>query len=96
MSTFSERWGTGQPKRGQPKPDQPGADKPLQDHINWYVQLGYRVVSQTEVSAQLVKPKQFSFIWALLLVLIYFFYYMSKKDETVYLTVGADGRVTSS
>ena len=79
----------------------PGANDSLQDHINWYVNRGYQVQSQTETSAQLVKPKRFSLIWALiwtLLVLvgliIYIFYYISKKDQTVYLYV-EDGKVKS-
>ncbi len=70
----------------------------LQAEIDRLVREGYRVVSQTETSAQLLKPKVFSFVWAfvwfLLLgfgVLIYIFYYMAKKDKTVYLSVGADG-----
>lgn len=65
---------------------------PLQQRIDWYVRNGYRVLSQTETAAQLVKPKTFSFPWAaawFLLcgvgVLVYIFYYASKKDETVYL-----------
>ena len=66
----------------------------LQTQINEYVSDGYHVQSQTETSAQLLKPKVFSFVWAfiwfLLLgvgVLVYIFYYMSKNDQTVYLYV---------
>ncbi len=66
----------------------------LQTQINEYVRKGYVVQSQTETSAQLVKPKVFSFVWAFLWflllgvgVLIYIFYYMSKNDQTVYLSV---------
>ena len=73
----------------------------LQNQINDYVRKGYVVQSQTETSAQLVKPKVFSFVWALLWflllgigVLVYIFYYMSKKDQTVYLYV-EDGNVKS-
>ena len=79
----------------------PGANDSLQDHINWYVNRGYMVQSQTETSAQLVKPKRFSLIWALIWtllilvgLLIYIFYYISKKDQTVYLYV-EDGKVKS-
>ena len=79
----------------------PGANDSLQDHINWYVNRGYMVQSQTETSAQLVKPKRFSLIWALIWTLllfvgliIYIFYYISKKDQTVYLYV-EDGKVKS-
>ena len=80
--TLTEKWHIGKP----------AAAAPLQEHIDWYVRQGYLVVSQTEGSAQLVKPKQFSFIWALFWflwfgvgVLVYLFYYMAKKDRTVYL-----------
>jgi uncharacterized membrane protein len=79
----------------------PKPNDPLQAHIDWYVQQGYRVVSQTEASAQLVKPKAFSFVWALLWFLllgvgliVYLLYYASKRDKTVYLTV-ADGAVAA-
>jgi len=71
----------------------------LQAQINDYVGRGYVVQSQTETSAQLVKPKVFSFVWAFLWflllgfgVLIYIFYYMSKNDKPVYLYV-ENGRV---
>ncbi len=90
MAGVAAKWGIGRPK----------PDAPLQEHVNWYVHQGYRVASQTENSAQLVKPKQFSLIWALLWllvfgvgILIYVFYYMAKKDKTVYLTVTADSTV---
>ncbi len=78
----------------------PGADKPLQDHINWYVRQGYRVVSQTDTAAQLVRQKQFSMMWFLLGLLavgvgavLYIIYYTLKRDTTVYLTVQTDGTV---
>ncbi len=77
----------------------PGASKPLQEHINWYVGQGYQITAQTETSAQLVKPKQFSLIWALLWLLVvgvgifvYLAYYIAKKDKAVYLSV-SDGAV---
>ncbi len=88
------KWGVGRPK----------ADAPLQEYINWYVSQGYEVVSQTETSAQLVRPKQLSFVWALLWTLValvgflvYIFYHLAiKKEKTVYLTIGADGKVKAS
>lgn len=70
----------------------PGKDKSLQEHIDWYVAQGYRVVSQTPTSAQIVKPKTFSFVWAFLWFLclgigliVYLLYYAAKKDQSVYL-----------
>ena len=65
-----------------------------------YVRQGYRVVNQTDTTAQLVRPKQFSCLWATLWflvfgigLLIYIFYYMSKKDDILYLIVDEFGRV---
>ena len=79
----------------------PGKDKPLQEHIDWYVNQGYRVVSQTDTSAQLVRPKTFSFVWAFLWFLclgfgliVYLLYYAAKKDKAVYLA-SAGGSVTA-
>lgn len=84
MSGMAAKSGIGKPK----------AEEPLQSHVDWYVRQGYRVISQTETSAQLVKPKEFSFLWAFLWflvlgigVVVYVFYYMAKKDKTIYLTV---------
>ncbi len=74
----------------------------LQNRINQYVKQGYRVVSQTDTTAQLIKPKQFSCLWAtlwfLLLgigILIYLFYYASIRDEQIYLKVDMYGMVTA-
>ena len=68
---------------------------PLQAAINRYVGKGYRVVSQTETAAQLVRPKRFSVVWAILTALVFYlpYYWFVKRDKTVYLTVDADGRV---
>lgn len=73
----------------------------LQKEINGYVRRGFRVMSQTDTSAQLVKPKKFSFLWAMLWflllgigLLIYLIYYWSQKDQTVYLSVDERGRVS--
>ncbi len=72
----------------------------LRGEIDRRVRQGYRVVSETETSAQLIKPKVFSFVWAFVWflflgvgVLVYIFYYMAKKDQTVYLRVTEGGRV---
>jgi uncharacterized BrkB/YihY/UPF0761 family membrane protein len=69
--------------------------------IDRLVAEGYRVTAETDRSAQLVKPKEFSFIWALIWflllgfgVLIYIFYYMAKKDSVVYLSLSPDGTLT--
>lgn len=70
----------------------------LAQEIQKYVKRGYRVVSQTETTAQLVKPKQFGCLTATLLtiftiglfLLFYIFYYASKRDEIIYLAVVND------
>jgi len=56
---------------------------------------------RTATTAQLVKPKQFSFIWALLWflvfgigILVYLFYYASMQDEVRYVEVDEYGAVT--
>jgi len=69
-----------------------------------YTNQGYRVVSRTDTSVQLVKPKEpFNFLIALvgLLIvivglLIYIIYYFSKSDDAVYLVVSETGKVLVS
>jgi hypothetical protein len=82
----------------------PGSDK-LEEMIRRYTVGGYRVVNQTTTTAQLVKPKEFSAIWAVLWflvfgfgVLVYIFYYMGKRDTIVHLSLNAEGglRIQSS
>lgn len=64
----------------------PKADEPLQVQIDWYVKQGYRVVSQTDTAAQLVKPKVFSFVWFVLMLGVFYLpYYLAKRDKQVYL-----------
>jgi hypothetical protein len=71
----------------------------LQERIDRLVRDGYRVVSQTETTAQLVKPKVFSFGAALIALilgvfplLIYLFVYAAESDRQLYLRL-ADGKV---
>jgi uncharacterized membrane protein YccF (DUF307 family) len=52
-----------------------------------YARIGYEVRSRTQTTAQLVKPKTFSFIWALVWFLlfgigliVYLLYYWSERD----------------
>ncbi len=71
----------------------------LNREIENYVRRGYRVLSRTDTTAQLVKPKVFSclwfLLWALLLVgwIFYIAWYLSKRDETVHLEVTPTGRI---
>lgn len=73
----------------------------LSREIANYSQHGWRVVAQTETTAQLVKQKSFSCLWAtlwLLLfgvgILVYLFYYWGKKDETIFISVNEFGQVS--
>lgn len=66
----------------------------LATEIQKYIRQGYRVVNQTNTTAQLVRPKQFSCLIATLSaflvgigLIFYLFWYASKKDDTVYLQV---------
>lgn len=75
----------------------------LQAAIQQHVALGFRVVSQTPTTAQLIRPKAFSCAIATLSFLvfgvgflIYVFWYASQKDQIVYLTVAPDGTVQST
>jgi hypothetical protein len=72
----------------------------LQREIESYLRSGYHVVSQTDTTAQMVKPKVFSFVWAFLWflvfgvgVIVYILYYISKKDQVGYIEVDQFGRV---
>lgn len=78
----------------------PAPTDALDTEIRRYVGAGFRVVSQTATTAQLVKPRQFNaaaaILWFLLFavgLLLYLLYYMGQRDEMVYLTIGPDGRV---
>jgi ABC-type Fe3+ transport system permease subunit len=75
----------------------------LQAEISRYVLKGYRVTTKTARSAQLLKPKKFSVLWAmvwLLLVVLpfvlYLVWYGVKRDEHLYLTVDEEGKITTS
>ena len=72
----------------------------LQQEINKYVKQDYRVVSQTDTTAQLVRPKKFSCLIALLALLIvvigfiiYLIYYVAKRDDQIYIEVDENGKV---
>lgn len=61
----------------------------LQRSISNYLKQGYRVVSQTEFTAQMVKPRSFGCLWLTISLLslglgllLYLFW---ARDQTVYL-----------
>lgn len=58
----------------------------------YYLSKGYRMITQTESSIQMVKPKKFSWFWGIVLFLlgifpfiIYLIIYLSKDEEAVNL-----------
>jgi hypothetical protein len=73
----------------------------LQREIQKYVKDGWRVQSSTATTAQLVKPKKFSFLFFIVLLilmvlpaLLYVVWFAVKRDEAVYLSVDENGRIT--
>jgi hypothetical protein len=75
--------------------DAAGQRAVLQREIETWVNRGYRVITQTDSTAQLVKPKRFSLIWFFLLLGVFYIpFYLFARDKTVYLTVDHLGRIT--
>lgn len=77
----------------------PPPERPIEEQVRYYAYYGFRVVSQTATTAQMVRPKSFSLTWASLWfvfglgvgIFFYCFYYMAKRDETLYLQVRPTG-----
>ena len=74
----------------------------LSREIARYTGQGYRVQAQTEYTAQLVKPKTFSILWAIVWfllfgvgLLVYLIYYLAKSDKLVYIQVDEYGNVNT-
>ena len=58
----------------------------LRETIDWYVERGFRVIMETEETAQLVRPKTFAVGWFVLFVPFYLIYHIFvKREEQVYL-----------
>lgn len=75
--------------------DTAGQRAALQAEINAWVRRGYRVISQTDTTAQLVKPKRFSLFWFFIMLgLFYIPFYLFARDHVVYLTIDHLGRIT--
>jgi hypothetical protein len=73
----------------------------LDEEIEGLTIRGYRVVSRTATSAQLLRPKVFSLAWALFGFLflvvgfvVYLIWYASKRDRMIYLRVDEYGEVS--
>jgi hypothetical protein len=67
----------------------------LQGRINHWVTHGYRITSQTPMSAQPVKPKRFNPI-EFLATPLYVLEYGGQKEQTMYLAAAADGSITET
>lgn len=72
----------------------------LDKEIRGYVKSGFRVISRTDTTAQLVKPKKFSLLIAVICLLlavfpfiIYLLWYMAAKDKTIYIEVDPNGKI---
>lgn len=78
-----------------------GEGDPLESEVRAFLALGYRLSARDARSAQLIRPKSFSFGWAFLWflcfgfgILVYLAYYLSKRDTIAYLTVSEDGTIS--
>jgi len=61
-----------------------------------YVKNGYRVISQTDTTAQLVKPKRFGCAWMIVSLFslgIAIIFYLIQKEQSIYLEVDLNGRL---
>lgn len=71
----------------------------LQQRIAWYISQGFRVISQTTTTAQLVKPKTLSCLWVILFgitiigLIVYVVVYLMSKDKQVYIEIDPAGQV---
>ena len=72
----------------------------LERAIAKYVSKGYLVVSRTDSTAQLRKPKTFSCLfaslWFLLFgigIVVYLIYYAAKRDAIIYIEVNEIGAI---
>ena len=75
----------------------------LDEEVGEYVRDGFFVRQRTPTSAQLVRPKQFSFIraflWFLVFgigIVVYLIYYAAKQDEGRYVEVDEYGAVRAT
>jgi len=75
----------------------------LEEEIAKYMSEGFFVRQRTAYTAQLVRPKRFSFVWALLWLLVfgvgivvYLIYYAAKQDEGRYVEVDEYGTVKAT
>jgi hypothetical protein len=67
----------------------------LRERIVYWTSRGFRVTSETPTSAQLVRPRRFNPA-EFIAMPIYLIEYLGQRDQTVYVSVGADGQVTET
>ena len=75
----------------------------LQREVQKYIKDGWRVQSSTPTTAQLVKPKRFSFLFFVILLILmvlpailYVVWFAVKRDEAVYLSIDEYGKITKN
>lgn len=67
----------------------------LRDRIGFWTAQGYRVVSETATSAQLVRPRRFSPA-EFVAMPIYLLEYLGQRDRNVYVAVDEAGNITET
>jgi hypothetical protein len=67
----------------------------LRDRITHWTALGYRVVSETPTSAQLVRPKRFNAAEFVAMPL-YALEYLGQREQQVYLSMDTNGAIAET
>lgn len=65
----------------------------LGDRIAVWVDQGFRVVSETPTSAQLVRPKQFSAGMFVAMPLLYVLDFANQREASVYISIEPSGEL---
>jgi hypothetical protein len=80
--------------------DESVRNKALEEAMREHEENGFHLERQGDFEAVMVKPKKFSFLWAIVWflffgigILVYIFYYLAKSDERIRLEVNQEGRV---
>ena len=74
-----------------PKVKPPITQETFHNAISYYLTKGYRVISQTDTTAQLLKPRHMKWYWFILLTFLIFpfpfliIWLIFKKDNLIYL-----------
>lgn len=65
----------------------------LQKEIRKYVKQGYRVVSQTSTTVQLMRDKSFSKGCGCLALPLYLIFWLGRRNPSVYIEVDEHGKI---